>query len=107
RHPLEESAKLLEFEAVCGVLDRPGAKKQQPLEDRVIEDVEQTRGETDDRKDGHSLGQPKYAQPDANEDDPDILDAMISEKTLQIVLGEGEQHPEHAARHAGGNQQPT
>ena len=63
RHPLEEAAQFLEFEAVRGVLHRPGAEKQQPLEDRVVEDVEETGGETDDGKGGHPWASPSTPSP--------------------------------------------
>jgi hypothetical protein len=73
----------------------------------VVEDVEETGGKTDDGKSGHPFGEPEHAHPDAEQNDPDVFDAVIGEETLQVVLRQGKQDPEHTTRRAHRNQQPA
>ncbi len=91
-----------------GVLHGAGGEKQQALEDRVIEHVQQPGGKTDDTRAAvMPVAKPKHTGADAEQDDPDVLDAVIGEQPLQIVLRQREQHAENAARCADREQQPA
>ena len=89
------------------MLDRAGAQKQQSFENAVVENVEKSGGKADDGEQRHRFGEPQHADPDAEQNDPDILDAVIGEQALEIMLRQGEQHAEHPARPAHGDQQPA
>ncbi len=80
-----------------GVLHGAGSKEQEALEDRVVEHMQQPGGKANDRERRYVSREPKHAGTDAEQDNPDILDAVIGKQPLQIVLRQREQHAENAA----------
>jgi len=65
-----------------------GAEKEQALERRVVDRMEQGGRERDRREDaGRSLLTPQdHRQAHADQDDPDVLDAMEREQAFEVVL---------------------
>ena len=72
-----------------------GAEEQQALEQRVIEDVEQRRGERERRRGRHAVGLEGEREAEADEDDADVLDRAVGEQPLEVALHEGAEHAEH------------
>ena len=89
------------------MLHRAGAEKQQTFEDAVIEDVQQAGGKADDGERRGAGRQSEHAKTDAEQNDPDVLDAGIGEQPLQIMLRQGKQHAENTARRADGDEGPA
>ena len=74
---------------------RAGAEEEQALEQRVIEDVEQRRGEGQRRGAGHAVRLEGEREAEADEDEADVLDRRIGEDALQVVLHQGVEDAEH------------
>src|SRR5207237_261674 len=71
-----------------------GAQEQQALEERVIEHVEDGRGQ---RKGGRGLQPARLEgerEPEPDEDDSDVLDRVIGEQALEVMLHERVEHAE-------------
>ena len=73
----------------------PDAEEQQTLEDRVVEHVKQRCGHRERRRQTHSTGAKRQCEAEPDEDDPDVLDRVIGEQTLQIMLHQRVEHAEH------------
>ena len=80
-----------------------GAEEQQALEQRVIEHMQQRRGEGERRRPRHAIRLEGERQAEAHDDDADILDAVVGEQALQVVLHQRVQDP-HDAGHPGDRQ---
>ena len=78
---------------------RAGAEKQQRLEQAVIPDVQQSARERQPPPGRIPLlhRHEREAKPDEN--DPDVLDAVIGEQALEVVLPKREGDAEHGADH--------
>ena len=76
------------------------AEEQEALEQRMIEHVQQRRGEGERRRQSHAIGLEGEREPQADEDDADILHRVIGEQALQIVLHQRVEHA-HDAGDAG------
>ena len=53
-----------------------GAEEQQALEQRMVEHVEQRRGQRERRGRRHAVGEERQRQAEADEDDADVLDRV-------------------------------
>ncbi len=74
---------------------RPGAEEQEALEQRVIERVQQRSREAPAApRAGCAVRHPQHSHAHAQQDDPDILDAVIRQESLEVVLGQGPEHPQ-------------
>jgi hypothetical protein len=62
----------------------------------MVEGVEKCRGERQRRRRLHAVRREGERQPEADEDDADVLDRVIGEQTLQVVLHQRAQHAQHA-----------
>ena len=69
-------------------LARP--EEEERLEEAVVDDVEERARETEERPLRPARRAPREAGPEAEDDDPDVLDAVPGEEALEVVLPEGE-----------------
>ena len=76
-------------------LEGAGREEQQRLEHRVVEDVQERRGEGDRRPGRIALRGEEDGCAEPERDDPDVLDRVKGEQPLQVVL---HQRVEHAAQ---------
>ncbi len=60
----------------------------------MVEHVEERGGERKRGRDVHAVGTEREREPEADEDDADVLDRMIGEQPLEIVLHERIEHAE-------------
>ena len=72
--------------------NRPGTEKQQALHERVIEAVIQERDQGECSEGGHADAEEYDREPEAGEDDADVLDRGVREQPLHVGLGRGEHH---------------
>ena len=98
-HPSQQSPELFDLARAGRDDDAPGAEEQQALEDRVIQYVIETRGDADRRETRLTTGHGNHAGSDTQQDDADVLDAVIRQQPFEIVLHERIQHAQHG-RHA-------
>ena len=107
RHALRQAAEPVDLARVRRVQHRPGPQEEQPLEQRVVDHVEQAAGKPQggDRDVVGAPPQDAHAEPQG--DDADVLHAVIGEQPLQVVLGQGEQHAEHPGEQPDGDQRPA
>ena len=88
RHPAAQTPQLIDHPRPRGVHHRPRAQKQEALEQCMVERVQHRPHEAQHRHHRPPIGQPQHAHPHAQQDDPDILHAMIGEQPLEIVLAQ-------------------
>ena len=69
-------------------LARP--EEEERLEEAVVDDVEEAAGEAEERPLRVSRRAPREAGPEAEDDDPDVLDAVPGQEALEVVLAESE-----------------
>ena len=62
----------------------------------MVPHVEKASGESEGGPDGPVLDDPENADTEADQDDSDVLDAVVREQPLQVVLGERKNDAEHA-----------
>ena len=86
--------------------DGAGAEEQQPLEQRMVDHVQERAAVAEQRQQGRVETRAEHAQSDAEADDPDVLDAVVGEEALHVVLRKGEEHAEDARDRADQEQRP-
>ena len=92
---MDEAAETIQVPLAGRALHRAGAEEQQALEQRMIEDVQQRRGEGERRCPVQAMRFEGERKTEADEDDADILDRAVGENALQVVLHQRVQHAEH------------
>ena len=100
RHAMDEAAEMLHVALAGRGQHGAGAEEQQALEQRMVEDVKQRRGERERRSEDHAVGLERERKAEPDEDDADVLHRVIGEQPLEIVLHERVEHA-HDRRHAG------
>ena len=80
--------KPIEFQPVHRPVDRSGAQKEQALEHRVIEHVQQRGGERECRPSRLAAVPEQQRRAQSEHDDADVLDGVESEQPLEFVLEE-------------------
>ena len=100
---VDESAEMLHVALAGRAEHRARAEEQEVLEQRVVEDVQQRRGEGERRGPAKPEGLETQREAEADEDDADILDRVIGEQPLQIMLHQRVEHA-HDAGDAGKRQ---
>ncbi len=100
RQVADQPAHLVQISQPGRLQNRAGAEKEQALEYRVIERVIQPRDQSQRRGDRVSAAEKNHREPDADQDNADVLDRMVREQALQIVLHQREQHAEQRSRRA-------
>ena len=66
----------------------------------MVEDVQQGGGHRQRGGQGHAMGLEREREPEADEDDPDILDRVIGEQPLEVMLHQRVEHAHHCGRAA-------
>ena len=102
RHAVDQAAEMLHVALAGRGQHRAGAEEQQALEHRVVEDVEQRRGQRQRRGGVQAVGDERQRQAEADEDDADVLHRVVGEQALQVMLHQRVEHAEHggdAAQH--------
>ena len=92
---MNEAAEMLHVALAGGGQDRAGAEEQQALEERMIEDVEERRGQRQRRRPVHAVGAKGERKAEADEDDADVLDRVIGEQALEVVLHQRVENAHH------------
>ena len=92
RHAVDQPAQVLHVALAGGRQHGAGAEEQQALEQHVVEDVEQRRGQRQRRRPAHAVGLKRHGEAEADEDDADILDRVVGEQALEVVLHQGVEH---------------
>ena len=98
RHPMDEAAQFVHVPLARRRQHGTGPEKQQTLEERVIENVEQCRRESERRRQLHAVGLERQRKAEANENDADILYRAVGEQALEVLFHHGVQNP-----HDGGD----
>ena len=62
----------------------------------MVPHVKKAAGESERCPGGSVLDNAKHADAEPDQNDADVLDAVVREQALQVVLGEGQDHAEHA-----------
>ena len=96
RHAMDEAAEMLHVALAGRGQHGAGAEEQQALEEAVVEDMEQRRGQRQRRGGRHAVRRERERQAEADEDDADILDGVVGEQPLEVVLHQRAEHAEHA-----------
>ena len=82
-----------------GCRPRPGSspapRNSNDLNDRVVEAWNRARGQCQPARAAQAVRWWPSATPTPDEDDADVLDAVIGEQALEIVLHQGVEHAEH------------
>ena len=92
---MNETAEPIHVALAGGDQHRAGAKEQQALEQRVVEDVKQRRGEGQRRRQALAIGLKRQRQPEADKDDADILDGRIGQQPFEVALHQRIENTHH------------
>ena len=103
RHPVDQAPEALDLPGPHRAVDRPGAEEQEGLEHGVIDHVEQRRTQSQDDDRVGTRAAARQRDPQSEQDDPDVLDAVVREQPFEIVLHQRVQHTQTGARRAEGN----
>src|SRR2546422_6695205 len=68
---------------------RTGTEEQQALEQGVVDGVEDGAGETKNRHSRLPICDAQSTGANAEQDDANVLDAVVGKEPLQVVLGQG------------------
>ena len=77
-------------------IDRTCRIEEERLEGRVVPHVKKAAGEPERRPGGSVLDDAEHPDAEPDQDDADVLDAVVGEEALQVVLSERQDHAEHA-----------
>jgi hypothetical protein len=94
---MDEAAEALHVALAGGGQHGAGTEKQEALEDRMVEHVEQRSRQRQGGGDVHVVGAKRQRQSEADENDADVFDRVIGQEPLQIVLHQGIQNPDGGA----------
>ena len=94
---MNKSAEMLHIALAGCAKHSAGPEEQQALEQRMIEDVQEPRGERERRGGAHAVRLEGKRKAEADKDDPDILDGVIGEQALEIVLHQRVEDAQHAS----------
>ena len=95
RHPPQQAPEFLDLPRAGRHDHASGAEEQQSLEDRVVQHVVEAGGDADR---GQSLAvhrERHHAGAQPEQDDADVLDAVVGEQPLEVVLHQRIQHAEN------------
>ena len=79
-----------------------GAEEEQPLEERVVPHVEQRPRERQSAPGRAAVLDRHQREAETDQDDADVLDAVIGEQPLQVMLAESEGDAQHGAHDTEG-----
>ena len=86
RHAADQAAELAQAALFGRMQHRAGGQKQQALEERVVERVDQRGAEGERRKQAQVAGLEQNGQADAGKDDSDVLDRGVRQQALHVGL---------------------
>ncbi len=92
RHAMDQAAEAPEVALAGRMQHRAGAEEQQALHERVIEAVIQQRDQGERAEGVHADAEEHDREPEAGEDDADVLDRGVGEQPLHVGLGRGKHH---------------
>jgi hypothetical protein len=96
-HGPPQAAQAAHLPGARGVQHGARAQKEQGLEEPVIPDMEQPAGQGQDSPLRAPLVHGDHGEAQADEDDADVLHAVVGQQTLQVVLAQREGHSEDRA----------
>ena len=102
RHPVQKAADPVDLERARRALERPGAEEEEALEDGVIERVQERGRERDAGPVVRSALAEQETRSEAEHDDPDVLDRVEREQSLQLVLEDRVHDADNGGEGAGG-----
>ena len=85
---------------------RARPEKQQPLEYRVVQHMQQSAGEPQRGENRHAGMHPHHPQADPQRYDADVLHAVIRQQPLEIMLCQCKQHAQNSRCRADPQDQP-
>ena len=100
RHAADEPAHLFHVARARGLQNGAGAQKQQALEDGVVQRVVEARDQRDGRQRGMAERAEHQRRAEADQDDADVLDAVIRQQALEVVLHQRVEHAQQRREHA-------
>jgi hypothetical protein len=104
RHPARETSQLVDLARSRALDDGTGGEEQQALEQAVVPGVQQRAREPE--RDQFALARRAAEErgAEAEEDDADVLDAVVREQTLEVVLADRERDADDGRRGAHAEQ---
>lgn len=96
RHPFLQATQFFQVERVGRIGNCAGPEKQQALENRMVQAVEQGRGERERCPDRGMVGRKHQRRPQAEINNANVFDAVIGEQALQIMLPDRVQDTQQA-----------
>src|SRR5881296_635012 len=95
RHSPSQTAEPVDLARFHGMNDRAGTQEQQPLEQRVIPDVQQGPAQTQDDPLRAAQRSSDQRQSNADQNNADVLDAAVGQQTFEIALADREGDAQH------------
>ena len=92
-HAPQQPTEPVDLERADGALERAGAEEEECFEDGVVDGVEERRGKCDSGPRVGAARAQHEACADAEHDDPDVLDRVQRQESLEVVLEEGVHNP--------------
>ena len=106
-HSPQQTTEVVDLASMSAVQNVTSRQKKQSFEERVVQDMQQGPGKTDDRDGGRARAQSECSHPEAQRDDADVLDTVISEQALEVMLRQREQDADHSGSKTDPAQHPS
>ena len=107
RHSFREPPKMIDFKRARRFENASRTEEQESLEQSVIDNVQETACKTEGGQPGEMQAEPQLAQSQADEDDSDVLHAVVGQQALQIVLRQGKKNAENPRADADDQKRPA
>ena len=99
QHP-RQSAQPVDLQRPRGTRNRPGAEKEEALEQGMVHHVQRCCRESQERQHRMVVCTAERAQRDSHHDDPDVVHAAVGKRPLEVALRQGPEHAKHGGRDA-------
>ena len=86
RHGANQAAEFAQIALPRSVQNTAGGQKQQALEERMIERMDEGRGQREAREQTHVASREQNGQPNAGKDQSDVLNRGVSQQALHVGL---------------------
>ena len=96
RHTPDQATQFLHIARMSRMQHRSCAQKEKALENGVIQGVKEARDQRDGGKSGMAQCNEHQRSAEPDQDDADILDAVISKQAFEIVLHQRVKHAEES-----------
>ena len=106
-HSPQQTSEMVDFAGMSAVQNVASRQKEQSLEKRVVQDMQQRAGETDGRHCWETRAESERSHAEPQGDDADVLDTVVSKQALEVMLRQREQDADNPGGETDPAQHPS